>query len=724
MAVIEIAKIQVRRGQENQTGVPQLDPGEFAWAEDTENLYIGKRIAEGAVDDNNTRILTENDLVNIFSYLRTGGSVANTSSYRYREDAPHINSITSTIGVKLDNYVSLTDYDVTPSYTATDITLELSAAVNDLFYNNSWNDWRREDARRTLTIPAGNYFITAAISLPPYARIKGEGKDVTTLILRNPNTNLFRTIDAQGNNFESANMQSGTRRSRGVQLEGMSLLYSNTMTPLKSLVSLDNSREASIKDVAFKTQFNVASTTTYGPTAAGIGLEVRSGGTVGVEGSQDIIVEHCDFDGLYRGFQSTGTTVRPVIQHSKFSNMQQGVAMYTIDTGMGPTGAVITDNRFENIVSEGIWAGENPNGRRGNHLSENNFFVGVGNGSTNGFNDETLSGTGATAVIRFDSSGNKSINDNFNRRNVANTTTNASFWYNRLVQGRVSLNDESVFTATIATNSYANVAKLGATGQEQSVTMRYQLNNSSLSRGGTLLLNIDRDGNPTFTDTYNYTESYYEVNTSTNDMTGLPGSGIDVFVASSTATGFAPLVGGNGNNMYFMTGSNEYFGEVSQVAYVAWDGIQYVVDLNPTDTLTYVATKEFNPDLYTTSSYSTSTVAFGIPPIFEKDVTGWSMSGPGITTYLPVTSFSEQTSATYITVQSPFNLQVGTYTFTRNFNFATPGETFSLVKSVDTVVYFETDDTKLQNNNYIMLRCNNASVIESIDLEYQIDILT
>ena len=29
MAVVEIAKIQVRRGQENQTGVPRLDPGEF-----------------------------------------------------------------------------------------------------------------------------------------------------------------------------------------------------------------------------------------------------------------------------------------------------------------------------------------------------------------------------------------------------------------------------------------------------------------------------------------------------------------------------------------------------------------------------------------------------------------------------------------------------------------------------------------------------------------------
>ena len=46
MAVIEIAKIQVRRGQESVTGVPQLDPGELGWAEDTQHLYIGKRIVD------------------------------------------------------------------------------------------------------------------------------------------------------------------------------------------------------------------------------------------------------------------------------------------------------------------------------------------------------------------------------------------------------------------------------------------------------------------------------------------------------------------------------------------------------------------------------------------------------------------------------------------------------------------------------------------------------
>lgn len=81
MSVIEIAKIQIRRGQENIGGMPQLSPGEFGWAEDTQHLYIGKSITEGAVDNNNTRILTEVDLANLVSGGGGGGSGNTTPQY-------------------------------------------------------------------------------------------------------------------------------------------------------------------------------------------------------------------------------------------------------------------------------------------------------------------------------------------------------------------------------------------------------------------------------------------------------------------------------------------------------------------------------------------------------------------------------------------------------------------------------------------------------------------
>ena len=125
MAVIEIAKIQIRRGQETQTGMPQLDSGEFGWAEDTENLYIGKRIVDGAISDENTRILTENDLNNVFSLLVNTST--NNTYYRYRNNASWIHSVATTVQTKLDSSVGLVDYGVVPLI-STPIPLTISSA--------------------------------------------------------------------------------------------------------------------------------------------------------------------------------------------------------------------------------------------------------------------------------------------------------------------------------------------------------------------------------------------------------------------------------------------------------------------------------------------------------------------------------------------------------------------------------------------------------------------
>ena len=135
MAVIEIARIQVRRGQELVTGVPKLEPGEFGWAEDTENLYIGKRISEGAPDDLNTRILTEKDLSTFFNAAMNTGTA--TLSYRYRDGTSYMaNATTTTVQAKLDSLnPSLIDFGVVASFTATDITTLFQSAVNTIFNN-------------------------------------------------------------------------------------------------------------------------------------------------------------------------------------------------------------------------------------------------------------------------------------------------------------------------------------------------------------------------------------------------------------------------------------------------------------------------------------------------------------------------------------------------------------------------------------------------------------
>ena len=63
MAVVQISKIQVRRGQKlSGIGVPQLSSAEFAWAVDSQELFIGNgSVLEGAPYVGNTKILTEHD---------------------------------------------------------------------------------------------------------------------------------------------------------------------------------------------------------------------------------------------------------------------------------------------------------------------------------------------------------------------------------------------------------------------------------------------------------------------------------------------------------------------------------------------------------------------------------------------------------------------------------------------------------------------------------------
>jgi len=181
MAVIEIARIQVRRGQEHETGVPQLEPGEFGWAEDTQNLYIGKRVSEGANSDDNARILTDKDLQNIFNLIEgsrgLSGSVASTSTYRYRDDLPfsQFRSTTTTIAKKLDATVNLHDFTQEALTDGTDITDVLTRAIQDIYTNEFYGT----STVRILEIPAGDFRVSSVVDLPPYTHLRGEGPGIT-----------------------------------------------------------------------------------------------------------------------------------------------------------------------------------------------------------------------------------------------------------------------------------------------------------------------------------------------------------------------------------------------------------------------------------------------------------------------------------------------------------------------------------------------------------------
>jgi hypothetical protein len=609
MAILEIAKIQVRRGQENQTGIPQLAPGEFGWAEDTEHLYIGKRISEGATNDSNSRILTENDksdiidqLGGIFSTFRPHSQDATTSSYKYRDGISFIHSSISTVAVKSDNSVNLTDYDVRVSSTATDITTKFRLAVNDLFKNSNWSDLARRDARRKLIVPAGNYLINDVIDLPPYTSIEGEGQELTTLTLLSTITNMFRTVDAEGHTYEIG-MSGGVKRSRQVTIKGMTLQYStstnNTKSP--SLISIDNVLNTIIEDVSFRTAIDTTSTTTYGLVSSGIGISIRGTGG-GIESGdtnlcENIQIHRCKFDSLYIGVEGTGTVVRPVITDNVFSNLDRGVSLYAADQHLGPTNGLISSNRFKSIVREAIFVGTSTN--KTMHISENNYFVQVGNGRE--LDDHTTINSTATSIITFYSEGNKTINDYFHRRTVANsTTTSASFYYWPLLTGKAIIDDTAVFTATIGTytsvtHGIQNLMKIGLTDYDQMVTIRYQLTNTVLSRKGNILLNIGSSSTSTeafasLTDTYNFSASDLVIEEFISTSTGVLHSPTQFVVDLDMHNIFRDVIGV----------SEPYPGQPVEI-----DGTWFIVDTannNNAAQITYFNTSSANIAVFDTQS--------------------------------------------------------------------------------------------------------------------------
>ena len=159
MAVVQISKIQVRRGQKNSnSGIPQLSSAEFAWAIDTQELYIGNgSVAEGAPYVGNTKIITEHD--NILDLA---------SSYQFASNDTAITlSIPRSLQTKLDEYVSIADFGAIGDG-STDCTEIFQTAFTQLFRNANSN------YKKILMIPNGEYLIAGSLAIPSNAIIRGE----------------------------------------------------------------------------------------------------------------------------------------------------------------------------------------------------------------------------------------------------------------------------------------------------------------------------------------------------------------------------------------------------------------------------------------------------------------------------------------------------------------------------------------------------------------------
>ena len=507
MAVIEIARIQVRRGQENQTGIPQLAGGEFAWAEDTENLYIGLKREDGGARDANIRVLTEND-VRLFNAFVTTATLAVLYTWEganeptiTSSDSTYANRTKRSTQSKLDDFVTINDFGILTN--TEDDTVDFQNAIDHLFLDqhvatgDTYDDLGTNTYNKKLYIPAGVYTLSGPIYLPKNTVLVGEGIDKTIIECLTTNTIFLQTVDYNGRRGDSGYSESNTYQGvfddsypttiyssgqpKNIHIEGMTIRYSPALTtqPHESLLSLDCVDRAVIRHVKFKGNHIYDGVASPGHC----GINIRGYANGGIT-SENILIEDCEFNGLHYGIKSNYDINNISVKNNYFYNSEYGVGFNTatnLNSTTGPVYSTIANNKFNDINKQGIYVGTNINKKLTYINSQNNTFVSVGN------NIAPENSGGVTSIINFGTQGNSSINDYFDRQRYHNQNFGTSTYYSSLISGKVTIDSNAVTTATLSTVTNTTLVRLPLTDAPQYFHLRYIVHSpNDIDKLGTL----------------------------------------------------------------------------------------------------------------------------------------------------------------------------------------------------------------------------------------------
>jgi hypothetical protein len=425
MAVIQISKIQVRRGQTSSTGMPQLSSGEFGWSIDTQELFIGPgSIAEGAPDTNNVKLLTERDLFNNVTLTTQLPYIyKNTPDTTIVTGMDSSNPVIRTLQTKLDDHVSVKDFGAIGDGIADD-TIAIQRAINQLYRNPLISS---NNNKVNLLFPAGTYLISSTIYVPPYARLIGDGIGNTVIKISSANA-IFQTCDSQGN-FTSIDdnvrpLLSGGDAPNEILIKGMTITTTNTGA--FSLLLLDNASNTVIEKCHFLGHSVYNS----------IAMQLR--GYSSAFTCDNVAVRDCEFTNLQIGIIGDYDMANIKFENNTFNSLLTGIKLATdsYNISKGKTAKInnvqILNNSFNTIDTEAIHVGH-PTfvNSTTSVVSSNNYFYDVGNQALNAGGGEDQN---YREVIRFATPGNLSIDDRFDRllqieeRYLPNTISNSIFY--------------------------------------------------------------------------------------------------------------------------------------------------------------------------------------------------------------------------------------------------------------------------------------------------------
>jgi len=385
MAVVQISRIQVRRGRENtETGIPQLASGEMAWAIDTQQLYIGNgAISEGAPAVGNTRILTGADLIGERNIL-------NIADYVYKKD---LTLPPRTVQDRLDERVNFSSFnDTRPSKNKT-MADNIQTAI-DYLYKSSL------DKRAILEFGPGTFEFDTTIRIHSFTHIVGSGCGRTIFKYTGTGT-AFRLVN-DDTTSSSTPANTGDNQCRFVTLTGFTLIVDNTNTTAMSMNSVKNSK---FSDLEIKGNWvNNIQGQNFSNSKA---FDMLS--TTELITCNDNEFNNIDISKFRVSINAQGDIESNFIQNCKFSinevaiNFGQGADLTSYGQIYGPRNNTISNSIFKNIQKQGI---KIYNGS-GNVSSQNKFTL-VGDNFGNSFNS-------AYGVVEFDVPGNLVSNDNSDR---------------------------------------------------------------------------------------------------------------------------------------------------------------------------------------------------------------------------------------------------------------------------------------------------------------------
>jgi len=481
MAVLQISRIQLRRGKKNEaSGLPQLASGEMAWAIDSQELYIGNgAVSEGAPAVGNTRLLTEND--NILD-------LADQYQYKVNDLAIQTNAdvnfpVIRTLQDRLDDIVTSNNYGIKAD--GSDQTNNIQNAITNLFVPLT-------KSRVILQFQPGTYKITSTINIPSYVTIEGAGVGKTVFNFVGTGTVFNFIKDTGATTIEQGNQP------RFISMKGFSVTTNSIATQVFEMNSVRDSVFENISVTGVWTTSSPSSTASIGIGMYAFSAMVTcqrnkftrvivTGSCIGVYSKQDI------FNNL---FDDCG-----------FKTLETGV-QFGVGTGFGVTGFqygprknIIKNSRFEYIRQHGIIVDKGYGNR-----SRSNMFKDTGNDDTG---DDTFNaGQNQYSVIKFVNAGNSSTQDIFNRAIGLASTGYGTKAYLAEVEGAVLFSSPETRVINIG-QAYTPVEAFriplnSTTGID--INYVYQSTAFVQMRQGTISIALDRiNDSMQFVDEFNYT---------------------------------------------------------------------------------------------------------------------------------------------------------------------------------------------------------------------------